>query len=75
MVRNATSSITAPSVSILPDYTKRGVTIRDEGIAECLKSGFIHLLTRGCDLGYWGFAPAPTLTRSADPARSLFSES
>ena len=59
VVRNTTSSTTAPSLSIPPDYTGGGVEIWNESVAKCSKSGFTALLARGCDRGYWGFAPAP----------------
>ena len=59
VVRNATSSVTAPSLSIPPDYPGGGVAIWNESVAKCSKSGFTALLARGCDLGYWSFAPAP----------------
>ena len=35
------------------------MTIRNEGVAECSKSGFTALLAQGCDLGHQGFAPTP----------------
>ena len=59
VVRNTTSSATAPSLSIPSDYTGGGVTIWNESAAQCSKSGFTALLARDCDLEYWGFAPAP----------------
>ena len=40
------------------------MTIWNEGVAKCSKSGFTALLARGCDLGYWGFAPAPSVVLS-----------
>ena len=71
VVRNTTSSVTAPSLSIPPDYTGRGVTIWYERVAKCSKSGFTALLARGCDLGYWGFAPAPSRRASEPNSNSL----
>ena len=58
-VRNTTSAVTAPLLSMPPDYTGRGVTIGNEGIAGGSKSGFTALLAQGCDLGHQGFAPTP----------------
>ena len=40
------------------------MTIWNESVAKCSKSGIIGLLARDCDLGYWGFAPAPSLPAS-----------